>query len=116
VLLSDGAVWTFSIVVVCTVIMSGVESGVLPFHEMGLDDRLQKAIAKLGWAMPTLIQERAIPLILEGKDVLARGRTGSGKTGAFVIPVVQRILQTKVYASQQEVRALMLAPSREVGR
>ena len=50
----------------------------LAFHEMGLDDRIQKAIAKLGWSQPTLIQEKAIPLILDGKDVLAKGRTGSG--------------------------------------
>ena len=48
----------------------------LPFHEMGLDDRILKAIAKLGWAEPTLIQERAVPLVLEGKDVLARYRKG----------------------------------------
>ena len=61
----------------------------LPFHEMGLDDRILKAIAKLGWIEPTLIQERGIPLILEGKDLLARGRTGSGKTGAFAVPLVQ---------------------------
>ena len=52
---------------------------VFPFHEMGLDDRILKAIAKLGWVNPTLIQERAIPLIVEGKDLLARGRTGSGE-------------------------------------
>ena len=45
---------------------------VFPFHEMGLDDRILKAIAKLGWVEPTLIQERAVPLIMEGKDLLAR--------------------------------------------
>lgn len=59
----------------------------LQFHEMGLDDRILKAVAKLGWCEPTLIQQKAIPFILEGKDVLAKGRTGSGKTGAFAIPV-----------------------------
>ena len=57
---------------------------VLPFHEMGLDDRILKAIAKLGWCRPTMIQERAIPLILDGKDVLARGRTGSGEYFPYV--------------------------------
>ena len=60
------------------------------FREMGLDDRLLEAAAvKLAWKEPTDIQQRAIPLIMEGRDLLARGRTGSGKTGAFVIPIIQ---------------------------
>jgi ATP-dependent RNA helicase DDX56/DBP9 len=84
------------------------------FHEMGLDDRILKAIAKLGWCQPTLIQQKAIPFILEGKDVLAKGRTGSGKTGAFAIPVIQKILDAKKSASEQSVKALLLAPSREL--
>ena len=54
-----------------------------------------QAIARLGWATPTLIQEKAIPLALEGKDILARARTGSVKTAAFAIPVIQKILQSK---------------------
>jgi ATP-dependent RNA helicase DDX56/DBP9 len=56
---------------------------------------LFQAIAKLGWAEPTLIQEKAIPLSIEGKDVLARARTGSGKTAAYAIPVIQKILTSK---------------------
>ena len=84
------------------------------FHEMNLDDRILKAIAKLGWCEPTLIQQKAIPFILEGKDVLAKGRTGSGKTGAFAIPVIQKILDGKKSASEQSVKALLLAPSREL--
>ena len=91
---------------------------VIPFHEMGLDDRLLKAIAKLGWCRPTMIQEQAIPLILNGKDVLARGRTGSGKTGAFAVPTIQKVLTSKADAAEegQRVRALMLAPSRELAK
>ncbi|CAH1176790.1 unnamed protein product [Phaedon cochleariae] len=84
------------------------------FHEMELDDRILKAIAKLGWQTPTLIQEKAIPLLLEGKDVLVRARTGSGKTAAFAIPVIQKILNFKQTASQQEIKALILAPSKEL--
>ena len=84
------------------------------FHEMNLDDRILKAIAKLGWCEPTLIQQKAIPFILEGKDVLAKGRTGSGKTGAFAIPVIQKVLDCKKTASEQSVKALLLAPSREL--
>ena len=57
---------------------------------------LTQALADLGWAQPTLIQERAIPLALEGKDLLARARTGSGKTAAYAVPVIQRILASKL--------------------
>ena len=96
------------------------EKVVFPFHEMGLDDRVLKAIAKLGWIKPTLIQERAIPLIIDGRDLLARGRTGSGKTGAFCIPLVQRILDVKAQHSSQTalqaIRGCVLCPSRELAR
>lgn len=60
-----------------------------------------QAIARLGWEEPTLIQEKAIPYVLEGKDLLARARTGSGKTGAFVIPAIQKILESKRTATEQ---------------
>ncbi|XP_072385166.1 probable ATP-dependent RNA helicase DDX56 [Diabrotica undecimpunctata] len=84
------------------------------FHEMELDDRILKAIAKVGWLQPTIIQEKVIPLLLEGKDVLVRARTGSGKTAAFLLPVIQKILNIKQTAAQQETKALILAPSREL--
>ncbi|XP_054612904.1 probable ATP-dependent RNA helicase DDX56 isoform X2 [Dunckerocampus dactyliophorus] len=112
----------------------------LQFHEMGLDDRLLKAVADLGWSQPTLIQEKAIPLALEGKDLLARARTGSGKTAAYAVPVIQRILASKQVihtnttgprqdssdsdffmprglqtVREQDVRALILVPTKELG-
>lgn len=59
---------------------SDSEEKTLQFHQMELDDRILKAIATLGWLSPTLIQEKSIPLLLEGKDVLLRAKTGSGKT------------------------------------
>ncbi|KAJ8880913.1 hypothetical protein PR048_017386 [Dryococelus australis] len=73
-----------------------------------------KAIAKLGWLKPTLIQSTAIPLVLEGKDVLIRARTGSGKTAAFAVPVIQKILNSKQVAKEQALKALVLAPSKEL--
>lgn len=88
----------------------------LQFHEMGLDDRLLKAVADLGWSQPTLIQEKAVPLALEGKDLLARARTGSGKTAAYAIPVIQRILTSKQSVREQDVRALVLVPTKELGQ
>ena len=60
-----------------------------------LDPRLLRALADLGFAKPTLVQSKAIPLALENKDILARARTGSGKTAAYCIPVVQKILNAK---------------------
>ncbi|KAJ8286327.1 hypothetical protein GJAV_G00037210 [Gymnothorax javanicus] len=86
------------------------------FHEMGLDDRLLKALADLGWAQPTLIQEKAIPLALDGKDLLARAKTGSGKTAAYAIPIIQRILASKQTVREQAVRALILVPTKELGQ
>ncbi|XP_017287730.1 probable ATP-dependent RNA helicase DDX56 [Kryptolebias marmoratus] len=88
----------------------------LHFHEMGLDDRLLKAVADLGWSQPTLIQEKAIPLALEGKDLLARARTGSGKTAAYAIPIIQRILTSKQSVREQNVSALILVPTKELGQ
>ncbi|XP_025415264.1 probable ATP-dependent RNA helicase DDX56 isoform X2 [Sipha flava] len=78
-------------------------------------DRLLKAIANNGWTEPTLVQERGIPILLEGKDMLVRARTGSGKTAAFVIPVVQKILEFKERNSDSySTQALILAPSKEL--
>ncbi|XP_069475063.1 probable ATP-dependent RNA helicase DDX56 [Ambystoma mexicanum] len=88
----------------------------LGFHEMGLEDRLLKAIAELGWAKPTLIQEKAIPLAMEGKDLLARARTGSGKTAAYSVPIIQHLLQVKKVLTEQTVRVLILIPTKELGQ
>ncbi|XP_012215889.2 probable ATP-dependent RNA helicase DDX56 [Linepithema humile] len=84
------------------------------FHELELDDRILKAIAKLGWMEPTLIQETAIPLLLEGKDVLIRARTGSGKTAAFAVPLIQKILVNKRRQQKQEIKGLIVTPSKEL--
>jgi ATP-dependent RNA helicase DDX56/DBP9 len=68
----------------------------------------------LGWLEPTLIQEKTIPLILNGKDVLIRARTGSGKTGAFAIPLIQKILSNKEIIQNQQISGLILSPSKEL--
>lgn len=88
----------------------------LNFYEMGLDDRLLKAIALLGWNEPTMVQEKAIPLALDGHDILARARTGSGKTAVFAIPVINGILKFKQTHAfhQRATRALIIAPSKEL--
>ncbi|RXG58344.1 ATP-dependent RNA helicase dbp9 [Armadillidium vulgare] len=61
-----------------------------------------------------MIQEKAIPLFMKGKDILARARTGSGKTGAYLIPLIHTLLERKAHASQQITSTLILAPSKEL--
>ena len=65
-----------------------------PFPAL-LDPRILRALADLAFTHPTLVQTQAIPLILQGKDVLAKARTGSGKTAAYGLPAVQRVLMAK---------------------
>lgn len=60
-----------------------------------LDSRILRALADMGFGRPTLVQAKAIPLALENRDILARARTGGGKTAAYCIPIVQKILSAK---------------------
>src|SRR5688572_24976426 len=80
------------------------------FDTFGLHRELTRAIADLGFEKPTPIQVAAIPPALEGRDVLACAMTGSGKTAAFVLPILQRIREKPRGAT----RALVLTPTREL--
>ncbi|THW55348.1 DEAD-domain-containing protein [Aureobasidium pullulans] len=86
------------------------------FAELGLDARLLQAINKEKFAAPTPVQARAIPLALSGKDILARARTGSGKTAAYLLPILQSILHRKSTqpSSTKTTSALILVPTREL--
>ncbi|KAI1174620.1 ATP-dependent RNA helicase DBP10 [Nemania sp. FL0916] len=81
------------------------------FQSMGLNGNLLRAITKCGFKVPTPIQRKTIPLILQRKDLLAMARTGSGKTAAFLIPMVQTL---KAHSPNMGARALILSPSREL--
>ncbi|KAK0457643.1 P-loop containing nucleoside triphosphate hydrolase protein [Desarmillaria tabescens] len=86
-----------------------------------LDARLLRALADMGFARPTLVQAKAIPLALESKDILARAQTGSGKTAAYCIPIAQKILNAKSSLDREDVsyqatRALILVPTRELAQ
>ncbi|PTB70751.1 DEAD-domain-containing protein [Trichoderma citrinoviride] len=81
------------------------------FQAMGLNANLLKAIARKGFSVPTPIQRKTIPLVLERKDVVGMARTGSGKTAAFVIPMIERL---RAHSSKFGARALILSPSREL--
>lgn len=65
------------------------------FAELGLDPRLVQAVAKQSFEKPTLVQRKAIPLALQGQDVLCKAKTGSGKTAAYVLPLLSSILKRK---------------------
>ena len=67
----------------------------LAFSDLDLDPRLLQAISSEGFKEPTLVQRQAIPLALEGKDILAKAKTGSGKTVAYLLPVLQALLKRK---------------------
>ncbi|EPY53472.1 ATP-dependent RNA helicase Dbp10 [Schizosaccharomyces cryophilus OY26] len=81
------------------------------FQAMGLSQNVLRAILKKGFKVPTPIQRKTIPLVLEGRDVVGMARTGSGKTAAFVIPMIERLKST---LAQSGTRALILSPSREL--
>ncbi|KAG0165085.1 ATP-dependent DNA/RNA helicase [Apophysomyces sp. BC1034] len=87
------------------------------FASFDFDPRLARAIAQLNFTHPTLIQAKAIPLALAGKDILARARTGSGKTAAYTMPIIQKILTSKEASSldaEPSIKALILVPTREL--
>ena len=66
----------------------------MSFAQLGLADELLKAVADQGYVTPTPVQQKAIPLILEGKDVLAGAQTGTGKTASFTLPLLQRLAES----------------------
>ncbi|TDE28493.1 DEAD/DEAH box helicase [Flavobacterium ranwuense] len=85
----------------------------MSFNSLGLSDALLKAISKKGYSTPSPIQQKAIPPILEGKDVLASAQTGTGKTAGFTLPILQ-ILSQGQQLRQRPIRALILTPTREL--
>jgi len=85
----------------------------MSFQSLGLSEALLKAVNKKGYTQPSPIQQKAIPLILERKDVLASAQTGTGKTAGFVLPILQ-ILSQSAPLSRRPIRSLVLTPTREL--
>ena len=86
------------------------------FWDFDLSATIQRAIREQGYTQPTPIQRQAIPVIIEGRDVLGCAQTGSGKTAAFALPVIQRLIQCAQPRRDQirKVRCLVLTPTREL--
>ena len=81
------------------------------FQSLGLNTTLLKAIGRKGFSVPTPIQRKTIPLLLQEKDVVGMARTGSGKTAAFVVPMIEKL---KAHSPRIGARALILSPAREL--
>jgi ATP-dependent RNA helicase RhlE len=84
------------------------------FDSLGLIDPLRRAVLGAGYATPTPIQSQAIPLLLAGRDVLGCAQTGTGKTAAFALPILDRLARNKRAPEKRGPRALILAPTREL--
>ncbi|MED1201537.1 DEAD/DEAH box helicase [Heyndrickxia acidicola] len=79
------------------------------FHEMGISEPIQRAITDMGFEEASPIQEKAIPVALTGKDIIGQAQTGTGKTAAFAIPILEKVDTSKKY-----VQAIAIAPTREL--
>ncbi len=89
----------------------------MTFDHLGLSADILRAVGEEGYTEPTPIQEQAIPLVLEGRDLLAAAQTGTGKTAAFTLPILERLkvhANTSFSPARHPVRALMVTPTREL--
>jgi ATP-dependent RNA helicase RhlE len=86
----------------------------MSFKEFGLLEELIRAIEGEGYTLPTQIQKEAIPLVLDGFDLLAGSQTGSGKTAGFTLPLLHNLMKTRTAKTKSSPRALILTPTREL--
>ena len=90
----------------------------MSFSTFGFNDGILKALAEQGFTKPTAIQQQAIPLVLQGKDLLGSAPTGTGKTASYVLPLLQQLVQSLAALDGQRrakrIRALVVAPTREL--
>jgi ATP-dependent RNA helicase DeaD len=85
-----------------------------PFENLGLLPQFVQVVEQMGFEQPTPIQQQAIPALLSGRNVIGQAQTGTGKTAAYALPLLQSILQTEPVTGKRPVRALVLAPTREL--
>ncbi|MDH6535501.1 ATP-dependent helicase [Parabacteroides sp. 52] len=86
----------------------------MTFEDLELIEPIRKALQKEGYLTPTPIQAEAIPIVLEGYDLLGCAQTGTGKTAAFSIPIIQRLYEQDVLGKKRGIKALILTPTREL--
>ena len=88
----------------------------MPFTKLGLTDQLVQGILATGYTTPTLIQSQVIPLALAGHDIIGCAQTGTGKTAAFVLPILQHLAANKGQHKGRPIRSLILVPTRELAQ
>jgi len=86
----------------------------MKFTEIKLIEPIQKALKKIEYITATPIQEKSIPKILEGKDLFGIAQTGTGKTAAFILPIIQLMYNNKLNSNNKNIKTLILAPTREL--
>ncbi len=86
----------------------------MPFTSLGLGPKITKAVREAGYTEPTPIQSKAIPIIMRGGDVVGIAQTGTGKTAAFVLPILERLSSHGSASGRRSIRCLILAPTREL--
>ncbi len=84
------------------------------FDDFNLHPSVMSGVRALGYTIPTPIQEQAIPPIMEGRDLIGQAQTGTGKTAAFVLPILQRLITTPVNGPRGRIRAVIISPTREL--
>ncbi len=87
----------------------------MSFESLGLRAELHRAVSEKGYSSPTPIQRQAIPIILEGRDIMGGAQTGTGKTAGFTLPLLQRLMvSNQTWKGRRPIRALVLTPTREL--
>src|SRR3989339_899021 len=96
----------------------------MTFNELQIIEPILKALINEGYSIPTPIQEQAIPILLQGRDILGCAQTGTGKTAAFSIPIIQKLYENRDVADvnigrnskkqRKNIKALVLTPTREL--
>ena len=86
----------------------------MPFTSLGLGPKITKAVREAGYTEPTPIQTKAIPVVLAGKDMIGIAQTGTGKTAAFVLPILERLSGHGSASGRKGIRCLIVAPTREL--
>lgn len=86
----------------------------MTFNELNISEPILKALVSKNYKSPTPIQEQAIPVALDGRDLLGIAQTGTGKTAAFAIPIIQHLNQEQSNNQKREIKALVLTPTREL--